>query len=76
MILKINIDQALAKRRMTTTELSERLGIPEANLSMLRKSFMRDPRFRMVEKICTELQILPEDILSFERENEYGYKIV
>lgn len=75
MFIRINLDKVLAKRRMTAYELSERIGVPETSLSMLKKSIMRDPRFRIIEKICNELQVSPEDILNFEKENKYNLKI-
>ncbi len=76
MFIRVNLDKALAKRKMTTAELSARIGVPESNISMLRKSVMKDPRFKMIEKICNELQVSPNELFDFEKENRYKYRIV
>lgn len=76
MVIRINIDKALAKRRMSVTELSDRVGISETNLLLLRKILLKDPRFKLVEKICNELHLDPDEILDFERDKIYEYQIV
>ncbi len=76
MIIRVNIDRALAKRNMSVTELSDRVGISETNLMLLRKIMLKDPRFRLVEKICNELHIKPDEILDFERDKLYQYQIM
>jgi len=76
MILKINIEGALAKRNMTISELSERAGITESNINLLKKIFLKDPRFDLIEKICNELQLAPNEIVSFEKEKVYSYHIL
>jgi putative transcriptional regulator len=60
----------LAKRKMTLTELSERIGITIANLSILKKGKARAIRFTTLEAICRELDCQPGDILSYEPEND------
>jgi putative transcriptional regulator len=60
----------LAKRKMTLTELSERIGITIANLSILKKGKARAIRFTSLEAICRELDCQPGDILSYEPEND------
>ena len=70
MPLITNLDVMLAKRKMTLTELSERIGITIANLSILKKGKARAVRFTTLEAICRELDCQPGDILSYEPEND------
>ncbi len=70
MPLITNLDVMLAKRKMTLTELSERIGITIANLSILKKGKARAVRFTTLEAICRELDCQPGDILSYVSENE------
>lgn len=70
MPLITNLDVMLAKRKMTLTELSERIGITIANLSILKKGKARAIRFTTLEAICRELECQPGDILSYVPENE------
>ena len=70
MPLITNLDVMLAKRKMTLTELSERIGITIANLSILKKGKARAVRFTTLEAICRELNCQPGDILSYVSENE------
>lgn len=60
----------LAKRKMTLTELSDRMGITIANLSILKKGKARAIRFTTLEAICRELDCQPGDILSYVPESE------
>ena len=64
-----NLDVMLAKRKMTLTELSERIGITIANLSILKKGKARAVRFTTLEAICRELECQPADILTYVSEN-------
>ena len=61
-----NLDIMLAKRKMTLTELSERINITMANLSILKKGKARAIRFTTLEAICRELDCQPGDILEYE----------
>ena len=70
MPLITNLDVMLAKRKMTLTELSERIGITIANLSILKKGKARAVRFTTLEAICRELECQPGDILSYISETE------
>ncbi|OQY02836.1 MAG: transcriptional regulator [Bacteroidetes bacterium 4572_117] len=70
MPLITNLDVMLAKRKMTLTELSERIGITIANLSILKKGKARAVRFTTLEAICRELSCQPGDILSYVPENQ------
>jgi len=69
MPLITNLDVMLAKRKMTLTELSDRIGITIANLSILKKGKARAVRFTTLEAICRELNCQPGDILSYVSEN-------
>ncbi|MCK5638369.1 MAG: helix-turn-helix transcriptional regulator [Flavobacteriaceae bacterium] len=60
-----NLDVQLAKNKMTLTELSERVNITMANLSILKSGKARAIRFSTLELICKELNCTPGDILEF-----------
>ena len=60
-----NIDVMLAKRKMTVTELSERVGITLANLSILKNNKAKAIRFSTLEAICRALDCQPSDILEY-----------
>lgn len=60
-----NLDVQLAKNKMTLTELSERVNITMANLSILKSGKARAIRFSTLELICQELNCTPGDILEF-----------
>ena len=60
----------LAKRKMMLTELSERVGITMANLSILKKGKAKAIRFSTLEAICRELNCQPGDILEFKEDSE------
>lgn len=65
-----NLDVMLAKRKMTLTELSERIGITIANLSILKKGKAKAIRFSTLEAICEVLECQPGDILSFVEDKQ------
>ncbi len=60
------LDNVLAKRRMSLTELSERVDITIANLSILKSGKAKAIRFSTLEAICKELKCKPGDILDYE----------
>src|ERR1700742_930831 len=64
----INLDVMLAKRKMSVTELSQKVGITMANLSILKTGKARAIRFSTLEAICEALSCQPGDILRFEPE--------
>jgi putative transcriptional regulator len=64
----INLDVMLAKRKMSLTELSEKVGITMANLSILKKGKARAIRFSTLEAICRVLDCQPGDILEYKSE--------
>jgi putative transcriptional regulator len=65
MSIIVNLDDMLYKRRMTLTELSERIGITLSNLSVLKTGKARAIRFSTLDAICTVLQCQPSDLLAF-----------
>ena len=65
----INRDVMLAKRKMTSLELANRIGITQANLSILKTGKAKAIRFSTLEAICKELQCQPGDILTFVEDN-------
>lgn len=65
-----NIDIMLAKRKMTLTELSEKVGITMANLSILKTGKARAVRVDTLNKLCTALQCQPGDLLEFQEDEE------
>lgn len=66
----VTLDDMLAKRRMTLTELSHAVDITMANLSILKTGKARAIRFSTLEAICSVLACQPGDILSFTQEGE------
>lgn len=65
MAIIINIDVMLAKRKMSVTELTEKVGITMANLSILKNGKARAVRFSTLEAICKALDCQPGDILEY-----------
>lgn len=65
MTIRINIDMMMAKRKMSLTELSNRIGISMTNLSLLKTGKVKGIRFSTLEAICKELDCQPGDILEF-----------
>lgn len=65
MVITINIDVMLAKRKMSVTELTEKVGITMANISILKNGKARAIRFSTLEAICKALDCQPGDILEF-----------
>jgi len=61
----VNLDVMMAKRKMSLTELSEKVGITMANLSILKKGKAKAIRFSTLEAICEILDCQPGDILEF-----------
>ena len=70
MAIIVKLDDMLYARRMTLTELSERIGITLANLSVLKTGKARAVRFSTLEAICEALQCQPGDLLSFSPDTE------
>lgn len=68
MSIIVNIDVMMAKRKMSLTELSERIGITMANLSVLKTGKAKAIRFSTLGALCKELNCQPGDILEFAPE--------
>jgi len=68
----VTLDVMLAKRKMRSRELAERIGITEANLSLLKSGKVRGMRFETLAAICEALQCQPGDLLSFENAGPAG----
>jgi len=68
MAIIINLDVMLAKRKMSLTELSERVGITIANLSVLKTGKAKAIRLSTLEAICAALDCQPGDILEYRKE--------
>ncbi len=67
MAIVINIDVMLAKRKMSVTELAEKVGITMANISVLKNGKAKAIRFSTLEAICKALQCQPGDILEYRK---------
>jgi len=63
--IQVNLDRMLQKRGITLTELSERIGMTMANLSILKTNKARAIRFSTLEALCRELDCRPGDLLAF-----------
>lgn len=66
MPVQVQLDRLLEERGMTLTELSERIGITLANLSILKTNKARAIRFSTLEALCRELECQPGDLLVYE----------
>lgn len=67
MAIIINLDVMLAKRKMSVTELSEKVGITMANISILKNGKAKAIRLETLDKICSILDCQPGDILEYSR---------
>jgi len=67
MAIVVNIDVMLAKRKMSVTELADKVGITMANLSILKNGKARAVRFSTLEAICEALDCQPGDILEYKK---------
>ena len=72
MAIIINIDVMLARRKMSVTELADRVGITLANISILKNGRAKAVRFETLNAICRALGCQPGDILVYEEEQETG----
>ena len=70
MAIIVNLDVMLAKRKMTSLELSQRIDLTPANLSILKTGKAKAIRFSTLEAICRELHCQPGEILEFVPDNE------
>lgn len=68
MAIRVNLDVMMAKRKISLNELAEKVGITQANLSILKNSRAKAIRFSTLEAICRELSCTPGDILEYEED--------
>jgi putative transcriptional regulator len=66
MAIRVQLDRILAQRRMSLTELADRVGVTVANLSILKTGKAKAIRFSTLEAICRELQCQPGDLLRYD----------
>ncbi len=64
-MIEVNLDVMMARRRMSLNELSDRVGITVANLSILKNNKAKAIRFSTLDAICRELNCTPGDILEY-----------
>lgn len=69
MSIIVNVDVMMAKRKMSSQELAEKIGITQANLSILKTGKARAIRFSTLEAICQALDCQPGDILEYRDES-------
>ncbi len=66
MAIRVQLDRVLVQRRMSLTELADRVGVTLANLSILKTGKARAIRFSTLDALCRELQCQPGDIIVYE----------
>jgi putative transcriptional regulator len=66
MAIQVRLDRLLERRRLTLTELSDRVGMTLANLSILKTNKARAIRFSTLEALCRELDCQPGDLLEYD----------
>ena len=66
MPIRVQLDRVLLERRMSLTELADRVGVTLANLSILKTGKARAVRFSTLDALCRELECQPGDLLAFE----------
>lgn len=71
-MIQINVDVMLARRKMSVTELTERVGITMANLSLLKNGHVKALRLSTLNAICAALRCQPGDILEYVEDNSDG----
>lgn len=69
MTIVVHLDVMLAKRKVRSKELAERIGLTEQNVSLLKSGKVRGIRFETLSKICTVLDCQPGDILEYTRDD-------
>ena len=70
MSIIVNVDVMMAKRKMSSQELAEKIGITAANLSILKTGKAKAVRFSTLEAICQALDCQPGDILEYREDTE------
>lgn len=67
-MIEINLDVMMAKRKISLRELSERVGITEANLSILKNNKAKAIRFSTLEALCEVLECQPADLMVYKND--------
>ena len=70
MAIRVTLDRVLLERRMSLTELSDRVGVTLANLSILKTGKARAVRFSTLAALCEALDCQPGDLLAYERRSD------
>ena len=70
MAIIVNLDMMLAKRKMTSAELAQRIDLPPANLSILKTGKAKAVRMSTLEAICRELKCQPGDLLEYVEDDD------
>ena len=70
MAIIVNLDVMLAKRKMTSLELAQRIGMTPANLSILKTGKAKAVRMSTLDMLCRELKCQPGDLLEFTEEED------
>ena len=70
MPIVVNLDVMMAKRKISLTELAERVGLTPANLSIFKTGKARAVRFSTLERICRELDCQPSDLLEYRPDEQ------
>ncbi|PHR63191.1 MAG: transcriptional regulator [Robiginitomaculum sp.] len=70
MAIRVTLDRVLLERRMSLTELCDRVGVTMANLSILKTGKAKAVRFSTLEALCRELECQPGELLQFVEENQ------
>ena len=72
MAIIVNLDVMLAKRKMSSLELAQRIGMTQANLSILKTGKAKAVRMSTLDLICRELDCQPGDLLAYIKEDDHG----
>ena len=70
MAIIVNLDVMLAKRKMTSLELAQRIGLTQANLSILKTGKAKAVRMSTLDAICRELECQPGDLLEYVQDED------
>lgn len=69
MAIIVNLDIALARRKMKSKQLAEAIGISETNLSLLKQGHVKGVRFSTLDAICRVLECQPADLLEYRKDD-------
>ena len=75
MAIRVKLDDMLYQRRMSLTELGERIGLTLPNLSILKTGKAKAIRFSTLDAICNELECQPGDLLEFQPDKDAAWRV-